>query len=60
MEERLEAALLQLESRHRRVIDLRRLCGFSYEEIAKEMNLGSEATARSLFARALNKLACLL
>ncbi|KAA3612756.1 MAG: hypothetical protein DWQ01_03360 [Planctomycetota bacterium] len=60
MEVRLENALLQLNERHRRVIDLRRLCGLSYDEIAEQMDLGGAASARSLFARALNQLTSIL
>lgn len=60
LEDRLESAFLRLDERHRRVIDLRRLCGLSYLDVAEEMKLGGEATARSLFSRALNRLALMI
>lgn len=56
LEERLERALLALDERDRRVIELRRLTGMTYEEIAAELELGGASSARSLFARALGKL----
>lgn len=56
MEEGLERALLSLSERHRRVIDLRRLCEMSYAEIAQAMGLGSESSARSLYSRAITEL----
>ena len=59
-EAKLEAALLRLDDRHRKVIDLRKLCGMNYSVIAEEMGLGSESSARSLFARALGRLTELL
>ena len=55
-EERIEDALLALEDRDRRVIELRRLCELSYVEIAESMELPTEGAARALFARALAKL----
>lgn len=59
-EERLEAALLALDERSRRAIELRRLCGMSYAELASEMGLGSESSARAMVARALARLSQLL
>ena len=56
LEERLENALLQLDERHRRVIELRRLCELEYQEIAEELGLSGASSARSLFARAMNAL----
>lgn len=35
---RLEAALSQLSEKHREIIQLRELCEYSYDEIAKELN----------------------
>lgn len=59
-EERLEAALLALDERSRRAIELRRLCGMSYAEVAVEMGLGTESSARAMVARALARLSPLL
>lgn len=56
-EERVEAALLALDERQRRVIELRKLCDMSFEDIAKELELGAESSARSLFSRAMAELA---
>jgi RNA polymerase sigma factor (sigma-70 family) len=56
-EQRVEAALLAMDARQRRVIELRRLCEFSFEEIAKELDLGAESSARSLYSRAMAELA---
>lgn len=56
-EERVETALLALEERQRRVIELRRLCELSFEEIATELGLGGASSARSLYSRALAELA---
>jgi RNA polymerase sigma factor (sigma-70 family) len=50
-------ALQRLDPRYRRVILLRQSCGCSFAEIATELELGSEAQARALLARALAKLA---
>lgn len=55
-EEWLESALLALPDRQRRVIELRRLCGLSFAEVAKELDLASESSARSLFSRAMAEL----
>jgi len=60
LERRLEAALLALGERERRVIELRRLCELSFDEIAKELGFGSASSARSLFSRAMAELANLL
>lgn len=60
LEQRLERALLELDERHRRVIDLRRLCDMSFGEIAEEMGLSKESSARSLFSRAMSALSCKL
>ena len=56
-ERRLEGALLALEERHRRVIELRKLCELSFEEIALELGLGTASSARSLLSRAMSALA---
>ncbi len=60
LEERLECVMLELAEPHRRVIELRRLCGMRYEEIAEEMELGSAGSARSLFSRAMSQLSAAL
>ena len=57
LEERLEEALLALDDRSRQVIELRRLCGMTHEEIAEAMGLGAASSARALLARARAKLA---
>jgi RNA polymerase sigma-70 factor (ECF subfamily) len=56
-ERRLEDALLALEERQRRAIELRKLCEFSFEEIAEELELGAASSARSLYSRAMAELA---
>lgn len=54
--DRIEAALLVLSERDRRVIELRRIAELSFEEIANELELGSAASARAQFARSLRRL----
>jgi DNA-directed RNA polymerase specialized sigma24 family protein len=39
------------------VIELRKLCELSFEEIAKELEFSSASSARSLFSRAMSELA---
>lgn len=56
LERRLEEALLALDERARRVIELRKLCELSFEEIARELGFGSVSSARSLFSRAMAEL----
>jgi len=56
LEQRVEAALLDLDERYREVIVLRKLCEMSYEEIAGELGLGEEGNARKICSRALRKL----
>lgn len=60
LHERLEDALLKMTPRHRKVIELRRLCNMEFEEVADEMELGNAASARALFARAMSRLSKLL
>lgn len=60
LEERLERALLALDERARHLIELRKLCEMSYAEIAVEMGLGAESSARAAVARALSQLSGLL
>lgn len=57
LEQRIETALLALDERQRHVIELRRLCELSFEEIATELGFSSPSSARSLFSRAMNELA---
>jgi RNA polymerase sigma-70 factor (ECF subfamily) len=57
LEQRLEDALLALDERERRVIELRRLCELSFEDIARELGFSSPSSARSLFSRAMSALA---
>ena len=54
--ERIEAALLKMEERHREVILLRRFCEMSYAEIADAMGFTDEANVRKSFSRALERL----
>jgi RNA polymerase sigma factor (sigma-70 family) len=56
LERRLEEALLALGERERRVIELRKLCALSFEEIARELGFGSASSARSLYSRAMAEL----
>lgn len=53
LEERMEDALLELPDHQREVIVLRKLCGMSYTEIARELGGAKEGTARQLCRRAL-------
>ena len=57
LERQVETALLGLDERQRRVIELRKLCDFSFEDIAKELGFSSPSSARSLFSRAMSELA---
>lgn len=57
LELKLEEALLALDDSKRRVIELRKVCKFSFEEIAKELGFTSASSARSLFSRAMAELA---
>jgi RNA polymerase sigma factor (sigma-70 family) len=56
LERRLEDALLALGERERRAIELRKVCGLSFDDIAKELGFGSASSARSLFSRAMAEL----
>lgn len=57
LEERIEQALLSLDERQRRVIELRKLCDLSFEEIAAELGLTQASSARALYSRAMSALA---
>jgi RNA polymerase sigma-70 factor (ECF subfamily) len=57
LEERIERAIMNdLEDPHREVIILRKLCGMSYEEIAKAVGHGNTSSSRALYTRAMEKL----
>jgi RNA polymerase sigma-70 factor (ECF subfamily) len=56
LEEKVEAALLELKSHHREIIILRHVCGMSSEEVAKAMGFANPATARKALERALAEL----
>jgi RNA polymerase sigma-70 factor (ECF subfamily) len=56
LQTRIEEALLALPERSRRVIELRSLCGMGFDEITREMDLGVESSARSLYSRAMGEL----
>jgi RNA polymerase sigma-70 factor (ECF subfamily) len=58
--EQLESALISLPEQQRRIFVMRRLCGLSYKEIARELELGAVATARSSYARCLARLSARL
>jgi RNA polymerase sigma factor (sigma-70 family) len=53
----VEEALLALDERQRRAIELRKLCELSFEKIATELGLGTASSARSLYSRAMAELA---
>ena len=55
-EERIESALLAMDEPKRRVLELRKLCGLSFEEIAEELGFSGASSARSLFTRAMSEL----
>jgi RNA polymerase sigma-70 factor (ECF subfamily) len=52
----IEAALSSLPKHHREVIILSCLCEMSFAEVAEEMGLNSEATARKALSRARKRL----
>ncbi|MBN1419504.1 MAG: sigma-70 family RNA polymerase sigma factor [Planctomycetes bacterium] len=56
LEERIEAALLELKSHHREVIILRHLCDMTSGEIAEAMGFGNPATVRKVLSRAMDEL----
>jgi RNA polymerase sigma-70 factor (ECF subfamily) len=57
LEASIEGALLTLPDRERSAVELRRLCGLEYSDIADELELPSEGAARALVARGLARLA---
>lgn len=56
LDEKIEAALLEMKSHHREVIVLRHVCGMSSDEISKALGFSSAATARKVLERALAEL----
>ena len=57
LEDRIEDVLMnELEDPYREVIILRKLCGMSYDEVAKAMKYERTSSVRSLYTRALQKL----
>lgn len=56
----IESQLISLPDRQRRVFVMRRLCELSFEEIAAELDLGSAASARSLYSRTMARLSARL
>lgn len=54
--DRLQEALLAMDERKREVIIQRMICEMSYAEIAEQMELGAESSARSLYSVALKEL----
>lgn len=56
-ERKVEEALLAMDERERRAIELRKLCDLSFEEMAAELGLGGASSARSLYSRAMAELA---
>ena len=56
MEQKVEAALLEIPAHHREIINLRFFCGMSFSEIADALEIGSDATARQALHRAVKKL----
>ena len=56
-EARIEHVMMNvLQDPYREVLILRKLCGMSYEEVAKSMAYESTSTVRSLYTRAMEKL----
>ena len=55
--ERIVDALIAVPKHDRELIGLRQFCGMSYQEIAQELGLKEEATARKAVSRARRKLA---
>lgn len=56
MEHAIESCLLSMSTMKRRVIELRSLRGMEWSEITRELALGSESSARSLYSRSLAEL----
>jgi len=58
--EQIESALIALPERERRVFVARVLCGLSFAEITRELGLGAESSARSLYTRVMARLSAYL
>ncbi|MCP3920552.1 MAG: RNA polymerase sigma factor [bacterium] len=56
-EQRLRSVWGHLSERDRRVIELRKVRGLGFEEIARRMGLGASSSARALLTRGLARLA---
>jgi RNA polymerase sigma-70 factor (ECF subfamily) len=56
VELQLEQAILKLPKHHREVVILRYLCEMPYDELAKQLGLAQEATARKACSRAVERL----
>lgn len=56
LEQKLEAALLDLKEHHREIIVLRHICGMASEEIARTLGFSNAATARKSLERAMAEL----
>lgn len=56
LEARIERAMKELDEPYREVLILRRLCGFSHDQIATRMGYATASSARSLYTRALKRL----
>ena len=58
--ERILDALIAMPKQDRELIGLRQFCGMSYREIARELGLSEEATARQAVFRARRRLAAMV
>ena len=56
MEQAIQSCLRAMPSIKRRVIEMRSLQGMEWNEITKELGLGAESSARSLYSRSLAEL----
>lgn len=56
MEQAIQSCLRAMPSMKRRVIEMRSLRGMEWNEITKELGLGAESSARSLYSRSLAEL----
>ena len=58
--ERILDVLIAMPKQDRELIGLRQFCGMSYREIARELGLSEEATARQAVFRARRRLAAMV
>jgi RNA polymerase sigma-70 factor (ECF subfamily) len=56
LEEQIEAVVIAMPDRERRMFAMRNLCELSFEEMAVELELASAASVRSLYSRMLARL----